>query len=149
MARRIGFLAMTVIAITIASAPARGQFFGGMGYGGYGGPFVGAGYSYGYPIGLPYAAFPFPVATGFGNFSTGPGSFNPLFGMGLTPLAVGSFLGETSLRRPQTAQPTPIASQPQRQPTASQQGATSSQPSTTVTLPGRGSRTYTYKIIRQ
>ena len=157
MARQLGFVALVILATSTASA--RGQFLGGMGMGGmgyggmggmgyggmvyggggfggygYGGPFVGNGFGFGYPgFGVPFAAFPYPVATGNGNFYTGPGSFNPFFGMGLTPLGVDSFLGEMSLRRPPAARPT----------------AVSPQQGTTVTVPGSGSRTYTYRIYRQ
>lgn len=146
MARRLGFFAL--IAIATSCSPVRGQFpggfggggfggggFGGYGYPGVGGPYVGFGYGYGYPgFGLPYASFPFPVATGSGNFYTGPGSYNPLFGMGTTPLAVDSFLGEMALRRPRVVAPPAVIS---------------GQPSAIVTVPGSGSRTYTYRIYRQ
>jgi hypothetical protein len=75
-----------------------GMGYGGMGYGGmgYGGMGYG-GIGYGYP-GFTYYGF------GYGNpgFYT-PGLANPLFGVGMTPLGVQSYLYETQVlgRRPQ------------------------------------------------
>ena len=69
--------------------------YGNMGYGFGGGfPAFPPGAYYGGPaitVAAPYA--PFGVAYG----GTGPGAYNPLFGLGLTPLGVNSALAERSL----------------------------------------------------
>jgi len=69
------------------------------GLGGYGSgyPGLGFGYGYGYPAYGPapaYAAYPYYGPPGFLAGYTGPGSVNPYFSVGLSPLAVQSALGE-------------------------------------------------------
>jgi len=91
-----------------------GYGYGGMGYGyggpgyGYGGPGYGyGGMGYGYPrvaYGYPawgrryYRGYGYPAYYGFGYGNPGfytPGLLNPLFGVGMTPLGVQSYLYET------------------------------------------------------
>ncbi len=89
--------------------PAMGYGYGGMGYGfggmGYGYPGMGIGYygGYGYPgYGFGYPGFGYPGFgySGYGYGSAGlysPGLMNPLFGVGLTPLGVQSYMYETQV----------------------------------------------------
>ncbi len=71
---------------------AMGYGFPGMGFGYYGGyGYPAYGYGYGYP-GFGYSGF------GYGNPGFySPGLFNPLFGVGLTPLGVQSYMYETQV----------------------------------------------------
>ena len=78
--------------------PAMGYGYGGMGYG-Y--PMMGGGYYGGYG-GHPMFGYGYPgfryYGFGYGNpgFYT-PGLMNPLFGVGLTPLGVQSYMYETQV----------------------------------------------------
>jgi hypothetical protein len=104
------------------ASSAHAQFYGGYGYSPYGGAGYGNGpggypytlggygnYGYGagfgaanavyppYMYGYPAYGFPPGYGLGMGYGWTGPGSSNPLFGLGLTPLGVQSALSERSL----------------------------------------------------
>jgi hypothetical protein len=112
---------VAVILVALPAMPARAQFFGA-GYGypaygyGYGWPGYGGTYGYGYPglaygYGFGYGGYP---AFGGGYYAggvgtsivapyapfgiyyggPGPGVYNPLFGVGLSPLGVDSALTE-------------------------------------------------------
>jgi hypothetical protein len=74
-----------------------GVGYGGFGYG-YGYPAVGYGFGggLGYPVGLPSPAYGY-YGGPYGYGISGPGAFNPLFGMGLTPLGVQSAQAERYL----------------------------------------------------
>jgi hypothetical protein len=77
-----------------------GYGYPGVGYG-YGLPGVSFGYGYGYPgVGYGYAgyAYAYPGFRPYITAGTGPGAFNPLFGLGLSPLGVQSALTEASMR---------------------------------------------------
>lgn len=70
-----------------------GYGFGGFGYG-YGNPGFGYGYpTVGYPVGLPAPMYGY-YGGGYGFGYGGPGAFNPLFGVGMTPLGLQSYLAE-------------------------------------------------------
>jgi hypothetical protein len=74
-----------------------GYGYPGLGYGGYGYGYPGLGYGFGgygfgyggYAYGAGYGGLT-PYTSGF----TAPGTYNPLFGLGLTPLGVQSALAE-------------------------------------------------------
>ncbi len=129
MSLRLGLFAVLVCVAT--GTQAKGQFYGTGGFGnsGLGGQVTG--YGYGSPAFYsPFATFPYPNGGYVGNYYSGPGSLNPLFGLGLTPLAVQSALSEISLRRPSPS--------------------TVSLPSNeVVTVPAGDFRTYTYRIYRR
>ncbi len=84
-----------------------GGFYGypGIGYGGfgYGYPMAAVPYGYGYGYGYPayaYGGYPGFQYYGFGYGNPGfytPGLANPLFGVGMTPLGVQSYLYETQI----------------------------------------------------
>jgi hypothetical protein len=83
-----------------------GYGYGGLGYAGVGYPglgygYGGLGYGYGGPgYGGVYPGFGYPAYYGFGFGNPGfytPGLFNPLFGVGLTPLGAQSYMMETQL----------------------------------------------------
>jgi len=95
-----------MLVLAVAAAPARAQGFGGYGYPGYG-P------GWGFPVGV-YPGFPYTVAgVGYGQpfyYGGYPGyglanptaiaaatSYNPMFNVGLSPLAVQTVLTERSL----------------------------------------------------
>ena len=79
--------------------PAMGYGYGGMGYG-YGYPVMGGGFYGGY--GYPAYAYGGPGFRyyGFGYVNPGfytPGLMNPLFGVGMSPLGVQSYMYETQV----------------------------------------------------
>lgn len=79
-----------------------GYGFPGVGYG-YGYPGVGYGYgfpgmSFGYGYGYPGYGYGYPGFRPYITAGTGPGMYNPLFGVGLSPLGVQSALAEASMR---------------------------------------------------
>jgi hypothetical protein len=83
-----------------------GLGYPGWGYGGsYAFPGIGSGYAgwgYGYPFSAAgyFGGFGYPMDYGFGYGNPGfftPGLFNPLFGVGLTPLGAQSYMIETQL----------------------------------------------------
>jgi hypothetical protein len=82
--------------------------YGGIGYGGVGYGYPGYGYGYGYP-GYGYAGYGYG---GYGGYPLiPPGIFNPLFGLGLSPLGVQSALTERYvLGRGQLVDRTPTTS---------------------------------------
>jgi len=110
-------LTLALVFYALTATEARAQFYGypgmggGMGYGypgmgggmGYGYPGMGGGMGYGYPGmggGMGYAApyygggFGYGPSIIYGYGNTGPGVYNPMFGLGLTPLGVNSALTE-------------------------------------------------------
>lgn len=117
----IGTLGALVVLLGLCAAPARAQGFGygawgsGFGYPAYGYPgygfgygypaygvggFAGYGFGYGFPgFGYATAGFNQPwIGPGFGAFAnTAPGLYNPMFGLGLTPLGTQSALTERYL----------------------------------------------------
>ena len=121
LTQRLGSLCGTLILalaiLVVSSGKAQAQFpaysgggysigypFLGFGYGvpGYGfGGYPGMGYGYGYPgIGYGYGSgFPgYGYGYGFGNiYSYSSPLYNPLFGVGLTPLGAQSYIMETQL----------------------------------------------------
>jgi hypothetical protein len=115
--------AFTFILAALPALPVRAQFlgygygypaygagygYGSLGYGGaygYGGPGLGYGYGFGdggypafggaYSFGAPGPSFVTPYAPlGIYYGGPGPGVYNPLFGVGLSPLGVNSALAE-------------------------------------------------------
>ena len=108
MRRMVVALALVaVLAVGLGASSASAQYYNPPGFGfgnppgiGYGYPGMGyGGYGYGYPgLGFGYGGFAYgagyggltPYTSGF----TAPGTYNPLFGLGLTPLGVQSAMAE-------------------------------------------------------
>jgi hypothetical protein len=110
-------LALAVLLVSSQSAKAQFPGYGGwgMGYGypawGYGGMAYGyPAWGYGGPYGYPYMGYGYPMygfaygysyprpglGIGYGNLGFyPPGLMNPLFGVGMTPLGVQSYMYET------------------------------------------------------
>jgi hypothetical protein len=97
-----------VVLLAVLTPTSKAQIIGypGLGYGypGYGYGFMGFGYpGYGYGFFGGFPAYGFDAGFGYPSYAYvpygpfGPGSTNPLFGLGLTPLGVQSALGERYL----------------------------------------------------